>query len=340
MMRPTLRGIGTVAVVLAAFGLAWLFGQRSLNAVAVPALVALVAGVVQVVVADDPTIERGPVRPGFPGETRTVSLEIEGGSIVLDIADQVGSGLEADGNETSVSPPTTLTYDLAYLQRGEHTLGPTTVRIRDVFGLFQRTVTIDTTASVVVYPAVYSLGSGGQLSTLLAQAKTPEREEFDTLREYAPGDSLRDVDWKATAKRPEELMVTEFTGREAEGAITIATSATETAIDETAAATASIAVALREAGLDVDVYTASGNVSTADRQADGASILTLLARTAPGRIDDDVWASADVVVAGSHQRIEVAVDGQRSDFRQWRTGAGNPLAGGTRNADERVVSVP
>jgi hypothetical protein len=46
------------------------------------------------------------------------------------------------------------------------------------------------------------------------------------------------------------------------------------------------------------------------------------------------------VGAGSHQRIEVAVDGQRSDFRQWRTGAGNPLAGGTRNADERVVSVP
>jgi uncharacterized protein (DUF58 family) len=340
MIRPTLRGIGTVAVVLAAVGLAWLFGQRSLNAVAVPAVVALLAGVVQVVVADDPTIERDPLRPGFPGETRTVDLEIEGGSIVVDVVDEVSSGLEADGNETSVSPPTTLTYDLAFLRRGEHTLGPTTVRIRDVFGLFQRTVTVDTTTTVVVYPELYSLGESGQLSKLLARATTSDREEFDALREYAPGDSLRDVDWKATAKRPEELMVTEFTGREAEGAITIAASATETAVDETAAATASIAVALRKAGIDVDVYTTSGNVSTADRQADQASVLTLLARTAPGQVDDGVWTSADVVVAGSHRRIEVAVDGQRSDFRQWRTGAGNPLAGGYRDGDGRVVSAP
>lgn len=337
MMRPTLRGVGTVVIVLVAAGLAWLFGERSLNAVAAPAIVALVAAIVQVVVASDPTVERGPVQPGFPGESRTVSLEIEGGSTVVDVTDTVAAGLDADGNETSVSPPTTLTYDLQYLRRGEYTLGPTTVRLRDVFGLFQRSVTVETDASVVVYPEVYSLGGGGYLSELLAQSLTPEREEFDALREYAPGDSLRDVDWKATAKRPDELMVTEFTGREAEGSITIAASATQPAVDETAAAAASIAVALHEAGIDVDVSIPNGNVSTSDEQADEISVLTLLARTSPGQIDDDVWGSADILVAGFQRRVEVSIDGQRSDFSQWRTGGGNPLVDRSNETTEQVV---
>lgn len=340
MMRPTLRGVATVVVVFVAAGLAWLFGERALNAVAAPAIVALVAAVVQVVAASDPTVERGPLQPGFPGESRTVSLEIEGGSTIVDVTDAVDGGLDADGNERSVSPPTTLTYDLQYLRRGEYTLGPTTVRLRDVFGLFQRTVTVDTAASVVVYPEVYTLGGGGYLSELLAQSLTPEREEFDALREYAPGDSLRDVDWKATAKRPEELMVTEFTGREAEGSVTIAASATQPAVDETTAAAASIAVALREAGIDVRVYVPDGDVSTTDEQADQTSVLTLLARTAPGRIDDDVWATADIHVSGTQRRVEVSIDGQRSDFSRWRTGAGNPLADRSNETTGQVVTAP
>jgi len=325
MIRPTLRGVGTVVVVLAAAGLAWLFGDRALNAVAAPALVALVAGIVQVVVASDPTVEREAIRPGFPGETRTVSLTVEGGSTVVDVSDAVADGLEAERSERSVAPPTTMAYDLEYLRRGEHTLGPTTVRVRDVLGLFERTVTVDTETSVVVYPEVYAIGSGGDLSRLLVETLNAEREEFDSLREYAPGDSLRDVDWKATAKRPDDLMVTEFSGRESEGSVTIAASTTEMAVDETAAAAASIAVALGDAGVDVDVYTPDGAASTTEAGADRTAVLALLARTQAGQIDKDVWASADIALAGTHQQVEVTVGGRQSNFWQWTSGAGNPI---------------
>lgn len=329
MMRPTFRGVGLVLVILVAAGLAWLFGERALNAVAAPALVALAAGVVQVLVASDPTVDREAIRPGFPGESRTVALEIEGGSTIVDVSDAVGDGLDADGNERSVAPPTTMTYDLQYRKRGEHTLGPTTIRVRDVLGLFERTVRVDTEASVVVYPEVYTLGSGSDLSQLLAETLNAEREEFDSLREYAPGDSLRDVDWKATAKRPEDLMVTEFSGRESDGAVTIAASTTETTVDQAAAAAASIAVALRRAGVDVDVYTPSGTASTTDSDGDQTAVLTLLARTQAGQIDDEMWTNADVAVAGTHHGVEVTVDGRRSDFRQWTSGTGNPVLGQT-----------
>ncbi|QCC51627.1 DUF58 domain-containing protein [Halapricum salinum] len=325
MIRPTLRGVGLVLVVLVAAGLAWLFGDRALNAVAAPALVALAAGVVQMAVASDPTVERGPVEPGFPGETRTVALDIEGGSTVVDVRDAIGEGFEADGNDGSVAPPATMTYDLEYLRRGEHDLGPTTVRVRDVLGLFERTVTVDTAASVVVYPEVYTLGGGGDLSRLLAEALNAEREEFDSLREYAPGDSLRDVDWKATAKRPEDLMVTEFSGRESEGSVTIATSATAGAIDLATAATASIAIALREAGVHVDIYAPDGDVSTTDDRSDQHAMLGLLARTGDGQVADEVWAGADVHVSGSSRDVTVTVDGRTSSFWQWCNGHANPL---------------
>ena len=328
MIRPTLRGIVAVVAVLAAAGLAWLFGERALNAIAAPTLVALVAGVVQVLGASDPEVERRPLRPGFPGESRTVALDVEGGSTVVDVSDAVGDGLDAEGNERSVAPPATMEYDLQYRRRGEHTLGPTTVRVRDVLGLFERTVTLDTETSVVVYPEVYSLGGGGNLSTILAETLSPEREEFDALREYAPGDSLRDVDWKATAKRPDDLMVTEFAGREAEGSITIAASATPRAIDQAAAATASIAVELRDAGVDVDVYAPDGDISTTDRQADQGAVLALLARTGHGQVDEDIWASADVNVAGSDRDVTVTVGGQTSSFRQWQTAQRDPLDSG------------
>lgn len=338
MIRPTNRGLATGVVVVLAITLAWLFGARSLNAVAAPAIVALLAAGVQMRLASDPTLEREPLSAGFPGETRPVSLSIEGGSTVVDVLDGVPAALHANGNRTAAAPPTTVTYDLEYTTRGVHTVGPTIVRVRDILGLFERELRFSTEAEVVVYPRVYTLGSSGDLSRLLSRAVTTERDEFEDLREYVPGDPLRDVHWKSTAKHPEELLVKEFAGREPEGAIEIAMSSHPVAIEETAAAAASIAVALLDAGLAVALDTPSGSVSTDEEHVDRVALLTLLARTEPGRVDEDAWADADVTIGGQrYGDVEVTVDDRTTRFDQWRTGGGNPLVEPSHGED-RVVS--
>lgn len=345
MMRPTLRGIGAILAIVAAAALAWLFGERSLNAIAAPALVALLTAVVQLLVASEPTVEREPLTPGFPGETRSVSLAIEGGTTVVDVTDEVPRALTAEGNDRSVSPPTTMTYDLRYDTRGEHIVGPTTVRVRDVFGLFDREVTFDTETSVLIYPRVYTLAEGGELSRLVTRARSAERDEFEDLREYVPGDPLRDVHWKSTAKRPDELMVKEFGGRQPEGTLAIAVTSPRATIDEAAAATASIAVALLAAGLVVDVHTPGGSVTGVTDAEDRRDVLTLLARTGHGRVDDEAWASADIAIMGKpNGSVDVRVDGRTTSFDDWRTGGENPLRdrvnadAGSARGDRTVVS--
>ena len=80
-MRPTRRGVGVLAVAIAAVVMGLRFGQPGLNAVAGPLLVAVLAAAVQVRLAGTPTVERDPPRRGFPGDRRSVELTVEGSGI-------------------------------------------------------------------------------------------------------------------------------------------------------------------------------------------------------------------------------------------------------------------
>lgn len=324
-----------VAVVAAT--LAWSFGARSLNAVAAPAVVGLLAAVVQVALASDPTIERTVPEPGFPDQTREMTLDIEGGTTVVAVSDTLPDGLVSTANETTVSPPRRLSYPVEYASRGVHTVGPTTVTTRDVFGLVQRTQTLDTGAEVTVYPEVYSLAESGELSALLARGQTPERQEFDDLREYVPGDPLRDIHWKSSAKRDGDLIVKEFTGREPERAVTIAGSASRTDVDDMAAAIASIALALVDSGLAVEVTVPSGSLRVGTGFADRVTLLEMLARTGPGNVDGDVWTAADVTVSAANGDTSVAVGDRTTAFEEWQSGA---AAIDAALAEQAEVSAP
>lgn len=103
-------------------------------------------------------------------------------------------------------------YELQGRQRGQFTVGPATVRLRDPFGVAQRPVRFGHADEVIVYPPVWLLpptvprigrhGAAGDRSVRPLSASG----EFANVREYIRGDDLRKVHWKSTAHRG-KLMV-------------------------------------------------------------------------------------------------------------------------------------
>lgn len=100
---------------------------------------------------------------------------------------------------------------------GRHRLGPITLWITDPLGLFRFRVFFDEAAEIEVYPRPVSLpeipvdGSPfsfqfGNYEAAIKGAST----NFIGVREYEPGDSIRQICWKISSKRPGGILVKEF----------------------------------------------------------------------------------------------------------------------------------
>ncbi len=100
-------------------------------------------------------------------------------------------------------------------KRGIFTLGPTRVVTGDPFGFFEKSIQFDSIEKIVILPSYQKLKyfpePTGYLSGGVAR-KTRNTEVSPyavSVRDYYPGDPLRRIDWKTTA-RLEKLMVKEF----------------------------------------------------------------------------------------------------------------------------------
>lgn len=90
--------------------------------------------------------------------------------------------------------------------RGHHQVGPATIRSSDLFGVFPRVHADEVVDHLLVFPRVYTLDELG----LPAERPFGERKggsrifedplRISGLREYRPGDPLKRIDWKATAR--------------------------------------------------------------------------------------------------------------------------------------------
>jgi len=91
--------------------------------------------------------------------------------------------------------------------RGYHTVGPATIRSADLLGMFPRTMEDPTADHLLVFPRVYSMQELGlPADRPFGDRKGQNRLYEDPLRvaglrDYRPGDPMRRIDWKATARR-------------------------------------------------------------------------------------------------------------------------------------------
>lgn len=316
-MRLTRRGYGLVAVVVLSAAMGLTFGPRSLNAIVGPALVALGAGLVQVYRAGRPSIERLLPAPGHPGEERTMRLRVEGGGVVT-VQDSLGDGLDPATAERTVSGDATVEYDLRLAERGEHRVGPASASVRDALGLVMASFGNEASGTLLVYPRVEPVAAGGPLAALTDDQGSPEREAFDRLREYVPGDSLRDIHWKSSAKRSdEEFVVVEFADRD-EGGVTIAAEAAAggDSADRMASAAASVALHLLDQGVRVGVVAPNGRLEPAIGDRHRGALLELLARSSSGGVAAQDRRDADVRVVADDGATTVTIRGREHSFEQ------------------------
>ncbi len=110
-----------------------------------------------------------------------------------------------------------VSYALEPEKRGVYALGPARANTTDPLGFFTYTQTLPCVSELVVYPAVIPLR---QLFVLDASgawgrdgrddgASRGDGLDFHGVREYRPGDDLRRVHWRTTA-RTQKLAVMEF----------------------------------------------------------------------------------------------------------------------------------
>ena len=321
-MRLTRRGYGLVAVVVLSAAMGLTFGPRSLNAIVGPALVALGAGLVQVYRAGQPSVERLLPAPGHPGEERTMRLQVEGSGVVT-VEDRLGDGLEPRNAERTVSGDATVEYDVTLGERGEHRVGPAAASVRDALGLVVDSFGNEASGTLLVYPRVEPVAAGGPLAALTDTQGSPERDAFDRLREYVPGDSLRDIHWKSSAKRSdEEFVVVEFADRD-EGGVTIAAEAASggDSADRMATAAASVALHLLDQGVRVGLIAPNGRLEPAVGERHRGALLELLARSSSGGVAAQDREAADVHVFAEDGATTVTIRGREHTFEQLRDGA-------------------
>ena len=89
--------------------------------------------------------------------------------------------------------------------RGLMRIGPLTVHQGDPFGLCRKVTEVSGPMSVRVHPAIHLLPATPSVWSLQGEGRVSRRTPFagptfHTLREYVPGDDLRYVHWRASAK--------------------------------------------------------------------------------------------------------------------------------------------
>jgi uncharacterized protein (DUF58 family) len=156
-----------------------------------------------------------------------ISVRVEARSdmpFMLTVKDKVPPSFKQIGGEMKCSGPVgpgrsvSLLYSLIPTDRGSYQLPPMEVHVTDPRGLFSSVLSSDPGPTLLVQASKKDL----LLATLMGRRKRFDimgrsddrrtrtvRADFKSIRDYAPGDRFRDIDWKATS-RLTRMMTKEF----------------------------------------------------------------------------------------------------------------------------------
>ena len=97
--------------------------------------------------------------------------------------------------------------DLYCRKRGYYKLGPLSITSGDIFGFFPRTKIETEEDYLIVYPRIFDIDHLSLAASYPLGEVTTEKRWFEDpsqaegVRDYNPGDSLRRIHWKASARR-------------------------------------------------------------------------------------------------------------------------------------------
>lgn len=228
-MRPTRRcwtiaGVGAVVLVVAILGqkpLA-LAGAASFGAFCLVSSVHAVSAFTKTQDALSVDIKAIPTRVAVNGDTTlsvTVSLETpKSTSVGIDC--EFPPGISSDPLRVTVAPGESKARELAsptFPVAGRFHLPEVTCTFTDAAGLFTQQVSLDDQVTITAQPYtpddVYVKVDGERVTTGIgtnfSDDRATELGNVDSIREYLPGDSIQQIDWKSTA-RLDELYVREF----------------------------------------------------------------------------------------------------------------------------------
>ncbi|HKZ49332.1 MAG TPA: DUF58 domain-containing protein [Thermoplasmata archaeon] len=142
----------------------------------------------------------------------------------------------------------TVRYRVALRAKGELALGPLVLRSREPLGLHFEEEALPLTATLVVAPKMEDVRrlrvAPRRTRTLLGQTRSRHLgpgSEFWGVREYEPGDELRAINWKASA-RFGRLFTNEFEGERSADAVIVLDARAEADVGPAGASTVELGV--------------------------------------------------------------------------------------------------
>jgi uncharacterized protein (DUF58 family) len=162
-------------------------------------------------------------------------------------------------------------------RRGRFEIGPLRATLADPFGLASASRRVLGTEQVIVYPRVHDIVAPPDIGGLdldrdhpAVRPRVESSGDFMTLREYAPGDDLRHVHWRSTARRGHLMMRQNETRRRAPVLLMLdvrPATHDRASFERGVEAVASIATALDRAGRPFEVAWSTGmNVGAPGRR--------------------------------------------------------------------------
>ena len=153
-------------------------------------------------------------------------------------------------------------------RRGRFEIGPLRATLTDPFGLVSSSRRMLGTEQVIVYPRVHEIIAPPDVGGLdldrdhpAVRPRVESSGDFMTLREYAPGDDLRHVHWRSTARRGHLMMRQNETRRRAPVLLMLdvrPATHDRASFERAVESVASIATALDRAGRPFEVVWSTG----------------------------------------------------------------------------------